>query len=303
MIRNAFFSLIVLSLIVASPIGTRGQDASSERNETREIVELWTGLAPGENVREPSVENPPGAATRVTIPYLIICRPEKQTSDSCVLIFPGGGFTACYYDDGGIAHARFWNSTGRFSAVLVYRTPRPKSGPIYLPALQDAQRAIRYLRANADKYGIDPDKIGAQGFSAGGCLALIAATNSTARSYEPIDELDRTSAKLAFSIPVYPAYVLDDGATSANKNGGDGASILSDYLFDEQTPPTCFLHGDADGYSSLGSIEAYKRLRKMGISAELHIFALAPHGFPNWKTPNTFGWRERCRAWVEKMGF
>ena len=272
--------------------------------QERETVDLWPDLAPNETVREPSVEASPGAAVRVTTPYLIICRPEKQTSDSCVIIFPGGGFVSCSYDDGGIAHAKFWNSTGRFSAVLVYRTPRPKSGPIYLPALQDAQRAIRYLRANADKYGIDPDKIGAQGFSAGGCLALLAAVNSETNSYEPIDKLDETSAKLAFSIPVYPAYVLDDGAKDANTNRGEGANVLPDFHFDAQTPPMCFLHGDADVYAPLGSVEAYKRLRKMNIPAEIHIFAKAPHGFPHWVDyPNTTGWRDRCVAWLDKMGF
>ncbi|MGN1065685.1 MAG: alpha/beta hydrolase [Thermoguttaceae bacterium] len=97
---------------------------------------------------------------------------------------------------------------------------------------------------------------------------------------------------------------LSSGAKDANTNRGEGANVLPDFHFDAQTPPMCFLHGDADVYAPLGSVEAYKRLRKMNIPAEIHIFAKAPHGFPHWvEYPNTTGWRDRCAAWLDKMGF
>ena len=273
----------------------------------QEVVELWPSLAPGESVREVNVEDPNVANTPaqvVTTPQLLIFEPEKRVSDACVLVFPGGGFNVCYYHNEGIPVAKYWNEKGYVAAVLVYRVPRPKNAPIYQSAFQDGQRAIRYMRANAKKYGIDPDKIGVQGFSAGSCLAVRVAVNSTVKSYEPVDEIDQLSAKLAFAIPVYPAYVLTDGATDPNANKGEGASLLDDLLFDEQTPPMCLIHGDDDIYSPLGSVEIYKRLRKMNLSAELHIFAGAPHGFMFWDDmPNAQSWQDRCYAWLKKMGF
>ena len=272
-----------------------------------EKIELWPNLAPGitektPNVEDTNSENAP--AIQVTAPYLLIQRPEKQTSDACILIMPGGGFNVCFYKNEGFPPAEFWNSRGYVTAVLVYRVPRPQTGSIYLPALQDAQRAIRILRGNAAKYGISKDRIGAEGYSAGGCLTLLAAVNSNTQTYDPVDELDKIPCNLNFAIPVYPAYVLDDGATDPNVNKGENASILPDFHFDSNTPPMCLIHGDGDIYSPLGSLEVYKTLRRMGISAELHIFSNAPHGYMFWDNlPNAQSWQDRRYAWLKKMGY
>ncbi|MGI6401178.1 MAG: alpha/beta hydrolase [Thermoguttaceae bacterium] len=280
---------------------------SSVVAQSPEKVEFWPDLAPGVTVLEPNVEDPnvPNApAVKVTTPFLLIQRPENKASDSCVLIIPGGGFNVCFYKNEGFPPAKYWNERGYTTAILVYRVPRPASGPIYAPALQDTQRAIRYLRANAQKYGFNPDKIGVEGYSAGACLALLAAANSETQTYEPIDDLDKIPCNVAFAIPLYPAYVLNDGATGPNSNRGDGASLLSDFHFDGHTPPMCLIHGDADIYSSLGSIEVYKKLRKMDIPCELHIFADAPHGYMFWDDlPNARSWQDRRFAWAKKMGF
>lgn len=272
-----------------------------------EKVEIWPNLAPGEMVREPEVNDPniPNApALKVTTPYLLIQRPKKQTSDVCVLIMPGGGFNVCFYDNEGFPPSKYWNDRGYVTAILVYRVPRPASGTIYGPALQDAQRAVRYLRSSADKYGINPNRIGVEGYSAGACLALLTAVNSETETYAPVDDIDSHPCNVAFAIPVYPAYVLDDGAKDPNVNKGEGASILPDFHFDSKTPPMCLIHGDADIYSPLGSVEIYKRLRKMEIPCELHIFAGAPHGYMFWDDlPNAQSWQDRRFAWTQKMGF
>lgn len=269
-----------------------------------ERVDIWKGMAPGETVCGPNEEKSEGNATHITKPQLIIFRPEKQTSDTCMLIFPGGAFEFCNYAGESFPLAKYWNDKGYFVAVLAYRVPRPKGKPIYWSAFQDAQRAIRYLRFHAAEYGFDPVKIGVQGNSAGGCLALLVALNSETPSYEPTDEIDLCSAKLAFAISIYPAYVLDDGAESPNVNRGEGASILDAFHFDAQTPPLCLLHGDMDIYSSLGSVEVYKKLHEMNISCELHIYSGAVHGYFSWfNIENTKDWLERCHAWVNKIGF
>ncbi len=272
-----------------------------------EKIDLWPDLAPGVTEKAPNIEDTNsqrGPAIQVTEPYLLIQRPEKQTSDACILIMPGGGFNVCFYKNEGFPPAEYWNNKGYVTAILVYRVPRPQIGPIYFPALQDAQRAIRILRGNADKFGIAKDSIGAEGYSAGGCLTLLAAVNSNTQTYDPVDDLDKIPCNLNFAIPVYPAYVLEDGATDTNVNKGEHASILPDFHFDSNTPPMCLIHGDGDAYSPLGSVEVYRTLRKMGIQAELHIFSGAPHGFMFWDNlPNAQSWQERRYAWLKKMGY
>ncbi|MDO5309319.1 MAG: alpha/beta hydrolase [Planctomycetia bacterium] len=281
--------------------------ASVSLAQSVERIDLWPDLAPGETVREPDVVaegNPDKPAQRVTTPYLLVSKPEKQTKDVAILIFPGGGFNVCFYHNEGEDIAKYWNERGYLTAVLVYRVPRPDNAPIYSRALQDAQRAVRIIRANAEKYGVSPERIGAQGFSAGSCLCLLTAVNSETVTYQPLDDLDKLPANLAFAIPVYPAYVLDDGARDPNANKGLDAAILPDFHFDDHTPPMCLIHGDADIYSPLGSVEVYKRLRKMNIPAEIHIFSGAPHGFMFWDDKvNANTWLDRCSAWLETIGF
>lgn len=276
-------------------------------SQSTEKIELWSGLAPGETVREPEIKDdgaPNEPAIKVTTPYLLLLRPEKQSSDACVLIIPGGGFGVCFYKNEGLPQAKYWNDRGYTAAILVYRVPRPTQGAIYARAFQDAQRAVRVLRANAPKYGFNPDKIGVEGYSAGGCLALLVAVNSEIQTYEPLDDVDNLSCSVAFAIPVYPAYVLDDGKSAPNTNGGESARILPDFHFDGKTPPMCLIHGDSDIYSSLGSLEVYKKLHRLGIPCELHIFAGAPHGYMFWDAlPNACSWQDRRFAWIKKMGF
>ena len=200
---------------------------------------------------------------------------------------------------------RFFNERGVTVVVLNYRVPRPKNGPKHLPAWQDAQRVIRVVRSRADEWGIDPEKIGALGLSAGGHLTLMAATSSQTASYDPLDDVDKYPCHLNFAIPVYPAYVLEDGANGPNAKRGIDSPTVADFAFDDKTPPMCLLHGDADAYSPNGSVAVYAKLRKMGISAELHIYANVPHGFvgnpPSGKPVDD--WLNRVDAWRKKIGF
>ena len=271
-----------------------------------ERIELWPGVAPGETVREANVEpNGPGThATRVTTPYLLVFRPEKPTSDVCLLLFPGGGYNVCFYPEEGFPNARWWNEQGVTAAVLVYRVPRPQGKAIFASAWQDAQRAVRILRSKAAEWGVNPEKIGAQGYSAGGHLTLLTACSSQTPAYEPVDELDKLPCHVNFAMPVYPAYVLDDGATEANTRGGNDAGMAPGLNFDKKTCPMCLLHGDRDIYSPMGSVRVYMELRKRGIPCEMHVFSGAVHGFMFWNdAPNTQNWRSRELEWMKTMGY
>ncbi|MDO5553986.1 MAG: alpha/beta hydrolase [Planctomycetia bacterium] len=272
--------------------------------QAAEICPLWPGLAPGETEKAPHVESAPGQATRVTSPELHVFVPENKTSTTCMLILPGGGYGTCFYASEGFPNAKFWNDRGMTAFVLVYRVPRPVDKPIYLSAWQDAQRAVRYIRAHAEQYGLDPEKIGVQGYSAGGNLTLLTALNSQTPAYDPVDELDKVPCHVNFAIPIYPAYVLDDGAADPNQNKGQNAKILDCFHFDEKTPPLCLVHGDNDIYSPLGSIAVYQQLHTRGIPCEMHIYSGAVHGFMYWDDlANAKSWQDRCADWVTSIGF
>lgn len=268
----------------------------------QEKVRVWPDLAPGETEKV-RVEQNAGAISRLTDPELLVFRPENKTSDACVLVLPGGGYDVCYYGNEGIPNAQWWNAQGVTAFVLLYRVPRLPDRPICERARQDAQRAVRIIRSRAEEYGINPEKIGAEGYSAGGNLTLQAAVNSQSPAYEPVDEIDSTPCHLNFAVAVYPAYVLDDGATGPNERKGEGAAMLDSLTFDEKTPSICLIHGDADIYSPLGSIEVYRRLHALGIASELHLYSGAPHGFMFWNDlENAKTWHDRSLAWIKAIG-
>ena len=247
----------------------------------------------------------PGAASSDVKPTYEYWKPENKTSDVCLIVFPGGAYEYLTLGRDARQLTRFFNERGVTVVVLNYRVPRPKNGPKHLPAWQDAQRVIRVVRSRADEWGIDPEKIGALGLSAGGHLTLMAATSSQTAAYEAVDDVDKLPCYLNFAVPVYPAYVLEDGADGPNAQRGIDSPMVADFAFDDKTPPMILLHGDADAYSPNGSIAVYAKLRKMGIPAELHIYANVPHGFvgnpPSGKPVDD--WLNRVDAWRRALGF
>ena len=270
-----------------------------------ERFRLWPGLAPHETVANPGYymydERANGWRRRdVSQPEVLLLRPDKLVRDTVVIVMPGGAYNSQY-----LKHATHEClpilQSGRWVAVLHYRTPRRDGRKIYDAPREDAARAIRILRANAAKFGWSPEKIGAVGFSAGAHLAAISAVSSQDSLYDRIDEMDDISPHLNFSVPVYPAYIVEDGATERNANGGDGAAILPEFKFDAKTPPMFLVHGDKDYYSPMGSVRIYEELHRRKIPAQLFIYANVSHGLGN--TPNAKGWQNRIVEWMESIGF
>ncbi|MBR4172717.1 MAG: alpha/beta hydrolase [Kiritimatiellae bacterium] len=223
-------------------------------------------------------------------PFLEWFLPKEQKTRAIQIVFPGGAYQHCSYEKEGVDIARYFNSKGITAVVVVYRTPRPLA-PLakHTSAWQDAQRAIRLVRKAAASRGLDPERIGAMGFSAGGHLTLMAATSSQKRAYWPKDEIDKVPCHLNWACPVYPAYALTDGAESPNAKGGnENDSVpVREFSFDLKTPPMCFLHGDADGWAAMNSVKIWERLRRMGIQSDLHTFANRGHCFHFKAAPGT----------------
>lgn len=245
----------------------------------------------------------PNVQANQPVPWLEWHEPANKTTDAVLIIAPGGAYNGWCGDHEGKMIVSFFEKKGLTTVLLRYRTPRPaKPLPKHLTAWQDAQRCVRLVRRDAAKHGVNPDKIGFVGFSAGGHLTLMTATSSTVPAYDPVDELDKTvPCNVNWAIPVYPAYVLKDGVDGGNTHGGNDLekdTLVSDFAFDAKTPPLCFIHGDADVYCSMGSVRVYHLLRTRKIPAELHIYAKTPHGFGG----NMPEWMETAWIWLKRIG-
>ena len=263
---------------------------AAARAQDFETFNVWPDVAPGEKAD----------AEKPTYEYW---KPAEKTTDACLIVCPGGAYQGLAYGHEGDKIARYFVSKGVTTVVLKYRVPRREGIPKHMAAWQDAQRCVRVVRSRAEEWGINPDKIGILGFSAGGHLTLMTSTTSLTNSYEPVDDIDKISASVNFAVPVYPAYVLEDGADGPNTGKGNDSTMVGDFAFDEKTPPMCLIHGDDDVYSPMGSVAVYAKLRKMNIPAELHIFAKVNHGFGGNPTDNHVGdWLNRVYYWMQAMG-
>lgn len=232
----------------------------------------------------------PNAQEGICTPYIEWHFPKELRTKAIQIVYSGGSYTG--NDPDGFEAApirRYLNEQGMTVVTLKYRTPRPKGLAKHTLAWQDLQRAIRIVRSKAEGYGLDPDRIGIAGSSAGGHLTLMGVTSSLHRAYYPIDALDKLPCNVQWGIGIYPAYSLTDGAERPNVGGGneDSAVLVPEFSFDLKTAPMLFLHGDADGWAAMNSVKTWEKLRSMGVQSELHTLATRNHCFYEKASPGT----------------
>jgi acetyl esterase/lipase len=278
------------------------------------VVELWPGKPPEEPgtigpekvVMSPRLERkqvevtePTRMVTNVTKPTLTVYRPAKdKDTGAAVLICPGGGYWNLYWQLEGEEVAAWLNKHGVTGIILKYRVPRrpdePKGEPARRP-LQDAQRAVRLVRSRAKEWGLDPQRIGIVGFSAGGHLALATATSFDKRTYEPVDDLDKLSCRPDFAIAVYSGYL----------KAKDKDELAPGMRVPAGTPPVFLAHGGADLISDpLHSVVMYTALKRAAVPAELHVYAGAAHDFGVRQSDQPCStWTRSCVDWMRKQGF
>lgn len=235
------------------------------------------------------------------VPYIEWHIPENLTTKSIQIVYSGGSYYGNDPDGFEVAPIRrYLNEKGMTVVTLKYRTPRPAGGLAkHTTAWQDLQRAIRVVRSQAAERGLDPDNIGIMGSSAGGHLTLMGVTSSRHQSYLPIDETDRVSCKVQWGVGIYPAYILADGFDGENSQGGnrDEDVLAPEFSFDLDTAPMVFIHGDADGYSAMGSVRVWEKMLMMGIQSDLHTLATRHHCFQHFSSEGTGSYTHMDRIW------
>ena len=244
----------------------------------------------------------PSVQTNQCQPILEWHIPAKLTTRAIQIIWSGGAYMGNGTGSFEVAPARrYLNEKGMAVVTVRYRTPRP-AAPLakHLTAWQDVQRAVRLVRSQAAARGLDPDRIGVMGSSAGGHLALMAATSSRHKAYWPIDDLDKTvSCAVQWAVCIYPAYAMTDGLDGGNAKGGNSLDVrlAPEFSFDPATPPMLFIHGDADGYAAMNSVATWEQLRRMGIQGEVHTLAKRTHCFQRNAAPGTGSYTHLDRIW------
>ncbi|MBQ2595957.1 MAG: alpha/beta hydrolase, partial [Bacteroidaceae bacterium] len=226
-------------------------------------------------------------------PYIEWNFPKQLKTNAIQIMYSGGSYRGNGPDGFEVAPVRrYLTEKGITVVTLKYRTPRPtaESGLAkHTSAWQDLQRTIRIVRSKAKSFGLDPEKIGIMGFSAGGHLTLMGVTSSLHQSYLPIDEIDKQPCNVQWGIGIYPAYALTDGPDGHNTDGGneDTDLLVPEFSFDLKTAPMLLVHGDGDVFSAMNSVKTWEKMRSMGIQSELHTLATRPHCFQRTAAPGT----------------
>ncbi|WP_282135417.1 alpha/beta hydrolase [Seonamhaeicola maritimus] len=262
--------------------------------QSNESVHLWPNNVPNEI--EPKQEheisdnkkNKVIRYSKVTNPDFLVFEPIKSIrSRAAIIVCPGGAYNVLSTNLEGSEVAQWFNSLGYMAFVLNYRVPQKQLG-----ALNDIQRAIRIIRNDAEKYNIDPDKIGVIGFSAGGSLVARASTQFTIESYDKTDEADKLSCRPDFSMLVYPAYL----------DHGENNTLTPEITVTKDTPPF-FIFGSATDVKYRHSCTVMAAaLYENNVPVDVHIIQEGGHGFglrPGNKAAKM--WPLLAEDWLEKI--
>jgi acetyl esterase/lipase len=319
-VRGSVAALALLSLGLlrdahAAPPAAAG-DPSVE-------IPLWPGVAPGSQglaLKESITERSQDPQLRdrfvagVVRPRLLVFRAAKPNGTG-VIIAPGGGYVREVLDKEGFETARWLAARGVSAFVLVYRLPGEGHAQRADVPLQDAQRAVRLVRGRARELGLDAQRIGFLGFSAGGHVAASVATRFDAKVYAAVDALDAGSARPDFSILLYPVISLDPsiahgGSRQALLGEAPSAADVARYSLENAvtatTPPTLLiLTNDDTAVLPENSLRYHSALRRNGVPVELHVYARGGHGFGIRLAQGlpAGNWPEVAWAWLAASGF
>ena len=331
MLRNTVaVALVLAATVVAAPAMSGGPesateamvDASRSNDESRWTpgpwqpphgltqTSIWPGTAPDNEARAAARErieiaqtpdalegSTSEAAWDVSVPTMTVFPPKGRNSGAAIIVFPGGGFRAVVVTKQGTEICDWISSKGITCVLVKYRVPARDSHhwPDECPChpLQDAQRAVRLVRAKAPELHIDPTKVGVMGFSAGGFL-VAQTSNIVETTYAPVDEVDKLSSRPDFAIAFYPGHLCRDG------------DVLEPSIkVSKATPPTFLLQAWDDDVDPVCNSTLYARaLDSAGVPSEVHLFAKGGHAFGLRRMDHPVGsaWPRLLESWLKEIG-
>ena len=266
------------------------------------IVKLFPDGVPGEDSLYVEVRDKEGSKvanetvlriTNVGDPSIVIYEaPEELACGSAVIVCPGGGYNKLAYDLEGEEVCLWLNELGITGVLLKYRVPRRPGKAKHEAPLQDLQRAISCVRANASHLNINPHHVGVMGFSAGAHLCVMASNSFANRTYLPTDWMDRISCRPNFCLLIYPAY-LD----------GENFGIAPEIHITAKTPPTMLVQTEDDKLHINSSLFYYYALKEAGVPAWLHLYSKGGHGYGLRDTGAVVNsWPDRAEDWFREIG-
>jgi acetyl esterase/lipase len=324
--RGFFGTALAAGLAAAAPAAAKDWgspptpaegDPDAPSWPSREHIPLWPKSPPGAPSRlpifAPTMNGPHGARELwlrgIAGPELQVYRPARADG-SALLVLPGGGYEFLSVQNEGLDVAERFNAERSTVFVLAYRLPGEGWVERHLVPLQDSQRAMRLIRSRAADFRIDPARLGVIGFSAGGHLAADLATAFAQRTYAPVDEADRLSARPAFAALIYAVTTL----RPSESHPGSRDHLLGDNppapLVDARSPvlhvaagtPPCFLvHAFDDGTVPVAnSLDWIAACRAAKVPVEAHLFGEGGHGFGLHLPANLPGarWPDLFAAWI-----
>lgn len=254
----------------------------------------------------------------ITHPTFLVYIPKTYSARAAIIVFPGGGYKGVAIGEkstigfNGADVCRWLTDSGVTCILLKYRVPNTGCSwnqethrhetPDIPMALQDAQRTISIVRYKANEYGIDPNKIGVIGFSAGGNLAVLSSTAFKKRTYDPIDEIDQVSSRPDFSIPVYPGHLTMEHKNKTPK-AISAQELNTDIEISTEIPPTLLIHAEDDPVDPVHYSKVYEReLKKAGVNVNLMLYQTGGHAFGVKKQgKDTDRWTVDALRWLKEI--
>jgi len=280
-------------------------------------IPLWSDDSP---VLQAGIEALAHESWALTHPSILVYRPAERWTRSAVLVFPGGGYKALgigpkstlglYGSD-----VCKWLTDAGITCVLVkYRVPstgcnwnpitKRHESPAIPMALQDAQRAMSLVRYNAEAWGIDANRIGVMGFSAGGNLAVLSSTEFASRKYAPADAADKVSLRPDFAIPVYAGHMTMEHKNQRSKDSPAARELNTDIVVSAAVPPTLLIHAKDDPVDPVEYSEVYdKALREVGANVTLIRYENGGHAFGvRQQGTDSDRWTRDAMHWLDEIG-
>lgn len=274
---------------------------------------LWPGDAPGAPRPEKGTETVADGWRYGDIEqpeYFLYPAPEGKRTGQGVVIFPGGGYTILAMNHEGHDYAKWLNERGITAMVVKYRVSGDDGRGYHFPVpYLDARRAIRTLRSKAGELGVDPDKIGVMGSSAGGHLASTCATRyGDVFPEEGKDAIDELSCKPDFAILIYPVISMGEaghGGSQGRLLGKDPSPELRDKLSGElqvtkDTPPSFLLSTADDFVDCRNSLAFAAACKEKGVPVTLHLFEKGGHGYGLNGEGDLAAWPDLLAAWLKR---